>query len=156
MAHLRDGKFQYCSTIIPASLKVRAWDVISSKFSLSYFFDAKRFFQRSIWTFCVNLSRYKIPYMIMGTSSGSWQDGAHPHRTAEVFFFRKEHFDDRVFGLDYYKTIGSNIDRPVYSPDLTPYDIFLCEGRAERRNELSNSANGYCSSAIRLPFQLQR
>ncbi|GBN94833.1 hypothetical protein AVEN_207844-1 [Araneus ventricosus] len=59
------------------------------------------------------------------------QDGARPHRTEKVFRFLDEYFGNRVIALDYPKFTGTGMDRPPYSPDLTPCDYFLW-GRIER------------------------
>jgi transposase/AraC-like DNA-binding protein len=53
------------------------------------------------------------------------QDGATPHRTAEVFECLAEHFGSRVIGLDYPGWYGEGLEWPPYSPDLNPCDFFL-------------------------------
>ena len=57
----------------------------------------------------------------------SWfmQDGARPHRTAEVFSVLNQHFGDRVIGLDYPGSSLEGLEWPPYSPDLNPCDYFL-------------------------------
>lgn len=47
------------------------------------------------------------------------QDCVCPHRTADVFHYVNEQFNDRVNVLDYSKHTGSGVDWPPYSPDLT-------------------------------------
>ncbi|GFS63289.1 retrovirus-related Pol polyprotein from type-1 retrotransposable element R2 [Nephila pilipes] len=53
------------------------------------------------------------------------QDGAKPHRTADVFEVLNEHFSDRIIGLDYPSHFQGGIERPPYSPDLNPCDYYL-------------------------------
>ena len=83
----------------------------------------------------VNSARYKemlenefIPAAQgMDCVEGWWfmQDGARPHRTAEVFRLLDEHFPGRIIGLDYESQFGGGMDWPPYSPDLNPCDFFL-------------------------------
>ena len=58
-------------------------------------------------------------------SNTSWfmYDPALPHRTANVFNFLNEHFDDRVIALDHPTHTGSSVDWPPYSPDMSPCDF---------------------------------
>ncbi|GFS75525.1 PPDK_N domain-containing protein, partial [Nephila pilipes] len=58
---------------------------------------------------------------------GHWfmQDGARPHRTADVFEVLNEHFSDRIIGLDYPSHFQGGIEWPPYSPDLNPCDYYL-------------------------------
>ncbi|GFS53505.1 t-complex protein 1 subunit delta [Nephila pilipes] len=58
---------------------------------------------------------------------GHWfmQDGARPHRTADVFEMLNEHFSDRIIGLDYPSHFQGGIEWPPYSPDLNPCDYYL-------------------------------
>ena len=53
------------------------------------------------------------------------QDGARPHRTADVFDCLQTSFGPRVIGLDYQEHTGRGIEWPPYSPDLNPCDFFL-------------------------------
>ncbi|GFS97232.1 t-complex protein 1 subunit delta [Nephila pilipes] len=61
------------------------------------------------------------------SSHGHWfmQDGARPHRTADVFEVHNEHFSDRIIGLDYPSHFQGGIEWPLYSPDLNPCDYYL-------------------------------
>ncbi|GFU50981.1 t-complex protein 1 subunit delta [Nephila pilipes] len=58
---------------------------------------------------------------------GHWfmQDGARPHRTADVFEVHNEHFSDRIIGLDYPSHFQSGIEWLPYSSDLNPCDYYL-------------------------------
>ncbi|XP_054713645.1 uncharacterized protein LOC129223103 [Uloborus diversus] len=58
---------------------------------------------------------------------GQWfmQDGARPHRTAEVFEMLNEHFSDRITGLDYSSHFQGGIKWPPHSSDLNPCDYYL-------------------------------
>ncbi|GFR08755.1 t-complex protein 1 subunit delta [Trichonephila clavata] len=58
---------------------------------------------------------------------GHWfmQDGARPHRTADVFEVLNEHFSDRIIGLDYPSHFQGRIEWPPYSPDLNPCNYYL-------------------------------
>ena len=47
------------------------------------------------------------------------QDGAPPHRAAEIKSWLQNRFQDRLIAK------GMNIEWPPYSPDLTPPDFFL-------------------------------
>lgn len=51
-------------------------------------------------------------------------DVARPHRTADVLDFLSEHFDDRVIAMHYWQHIGTEMDLPHHSPDLTPCVLF--------------------------------
>lgn len=55
---------------------------------------------------------------------------ARPHRTAEVFYFLNEYFDDRVISQDYCKHTGSDKNWPPYSPEMThcEFCLSLCVG----------------------------
>lgn len=68
-----------------------------------------------------------IENALVDSSATSWfmQDGARPHRTADVFRFLEEYFDNRVIALNYSCFTGKGIDWPPYSPDLNPCDFFL-------------------------------
>ena len=61
------------------------------------------------------------------TANTSWflQDGARPHRTADVFNFLDEHFNNRVIALNNPTHTGSCLNWPSYSPDMYPCDFFL-------------------------------
>lgn len=58
---------------------------------------------------------------------GYWfqQDGARPHRTAEVFDSLIDTFGNRIIGLDIERHTEGGIEWPPYSPDITPLDYFL-------------------------------
>ncbi|GFQ97685.1 t-complex protein 1 subunit delta [Trichonephila clavata] len=58
---------------------------------------------------------------------GHWfmQDGAKPHRMADVFEVLNEHFSDRIIGLDYPSHFQGGIECPLYLPDLNPCDYYL-------------------------------
>ncbi|GBN20573.1 hypothetical protein AVEN_199362-1 [Araneus ventricosus] len=46
-------------------------------------------------------------------------------RTAEVFDFLSEHFDDHVVALDYEMYTQGDMDCHSFSPDLTPCYYFI-------------------------------
>ena len=58
-------------------------------------------------------------------TSGFMEDGARSQRTADIFNFRNEHFNDRVIALEYPTHTGSGGDWPPYSADMNPCDFFL-------------------------------
>ena len=70
------------------------------KGSLLQFSDLKWLLHQAVWTFFVNLWKYKI---LEATVKTSWlmQDGARTRRTADIFNFHNEQFDDRMIVLDY-------------------------------------------------------
>lgn len=113
---------------VPSSLhpqKVLVWAAISSKGIIGPFFRSET----------ITASRYldilrefvAVQTALDDTANTSWfmQDGARPHRTADVFNFLNEYFDDRVIALGYPKHTGSGVDWPPYSPDMNPCDFFL-------------------------------
>ena len=53
------------------------------------------------------------------------QDGARPHRTADVFEGLNEHFSDRIIELDYPSHLQGGIEWPPYLPDLNSCDYYL-------------------------------
>ena len=53
------------------------------------------------------------------------QDGARPHRTADVFECLINAFRHRIIGLDVQKYGGEGLEWPPFSPDLNPCDYFL-------------------------------
>ena len=65
----------------------------------------------------ITISRYldilreflAIQKALEDTANTSWfiQNGAWPYRSVDFFNFLNEHFDDRVFGLDYSTHTGS-------------------------------------------------
>jgi inhibitor of nuclear factor kappa-B kinase subunit alpha len=59
--------------------------------------------------------------------NGFWfmQDGARPHRTADVFQTLYGHFGSNIIGLDCPKHFDGGIEWPACSPDLNPCDFFL-------------------------------
>ena len=58
---------------------------------------------------------------------GYWfqQDGARPHRTAEVFESLMDTFGNRIIGLDIERHAEGGIEWSPFSPDITPLDYFL-------------------------------
>ena len=62
-----------------------------------------------------------------GETQNFWfmQDGARPHRTAEVFGCLFQYFGQNVIGLDFLGFSGGGVEWPPYSPDLNPCDFFL-------------------------------
>lgn len=62
-----------------------------------------------------------------GLDGSEWfmQDGARPHRTAEVFSTLETIFGAHVIGLDFPAHAQGGIEWPPYSPDLNPCDYFL-------------------------------
>lgn len=83
------------------------------------------------------------------TANTSWfmQDGAWPHRTADVFNFLNEHFDDYVIGLGYPTDTGSSMDLPPYLPDMKPCDFILQE-TLERPCVPPQSRNNWSSTSL--------
>jgi hypothetical protein len=53
------------------------------------------------------------------------QDGTLPHRTHEVMETLKDHFSERVIGLDYMQRYGYGIAWLRYFPDWNPCDFYL-------------------------------
>lgn len=139
---------------VPSSLhppKVMVWAAISSKGLIGPFFR----------TGTITALRYleilrefvAIQNALDDAESTSWfmQDGARPHRTADVFNFLSEHFNNRVIALDYPTHTGSGMDWPPLSPDLTPCDFFLwgyLKDQVYRRNpETIEELKQYISAA---------
>ena len=77
------------------------------------------------------------------------QDGARPHRTADVFMWLETTFGERLIALDAEKFTGHGIEWPPYSPDLNPCDFFLWGFIKDRiyKNPLNSLEN--LKSAIR-------
>ena len=60
------------------------------------------------------------------------QDGARPHRTAEVFHFLQATFRNRIVALGTLALTGHDVEWPPYSPDLNPSDFFLWDYLKDR------------------------
>lgn len=61
----------------------------------------------------------------MKTNYWFMQDGARPHRTAQVFSLLHNFFGSRLIGLDAPSRFAGAIEWPPYSPDLNPCDFWL-------------------------------
>ncbi|GBN70396.1 hypothetical protein AVEN_55142-1 [Araneus ventricosus] len=85
------------------------WAVISSKGIIGPFFRKQP----------INAAKYlgilnefvAIHYAVENHWNAPWfiQDGARTHRTPAVFYFLREHFNDRVIALDYDKHTRSGM-----------------------------------------------
>lgn len=100
------------------SLKVMVLAVISSEGLTRSFSVAKHFLHCLISTFCVDLWRYRMPWRFQRTPCGTCKTIPVSHCTPDIFHFHKQHSDDRVITLDYWKHGGSSIDWHPYSFDI--------------------------------------
>lgn len=140
--HLGNGEPSSSCIIITAPPKSHG--LVPPKDLLSHFSNAKRLLLSSTWTFCINLWWYNMHWRNMRTPHGSCKTVL-LHRTSEVTNFLYEHFDDCVIALAYLKHLGSSMDWPPCSTDLTPYDFFpFGEGEVLVKLGVPPKSANYC------------
>ena len=116
--HLCEAKALY-------SPKVTVWAAISSKGIIGPFFFRETVTSQRYIEILEQFVATQQALEDQPESAWFMQDGARPHRTAQVFEFLQEYFDNRVIALDYPSFSGKGMDWPPYSPDLNLCDYFL-------------------------------